>query len=182
MTLFGIGAASVIGMLRLTIQGGQDARRMDIATHIANTWVERLQADSVWWTRPNRDFPGVHNLDQTRWLASVNVGACNLDYCNPSLAPTDAVTARGTAWAFDYLGRERWSGSNDHEFCAQYKMDWIRPLGAGLQLNQDAVIRAEVRVYYARLEQRQVTACGAIALPPSYHLVHAATSIRKNVR
>jgi prepilin-type N-terminal cleavage/methylation domain-containing protein len=190
MTLFAIGAAGVIGMLKVTVQGTQDARRMDIATHLAHTWTARLERDSTFWTQPNREFPNVHNLAQTRWLNDVNNAACNANYCNPTFAPADAASAAGSGWAFDYLGRDRWNGSGDHEYCMQYQLNWISPIGAANPLNQDAIMRAEIRIYYARLEGRQVTDCAAptvspndaLQAPRTYHFVHAATSIRENVR
>jgi prepilin-type N-terminal cleavage/methylation domain-containing protein len=53
MTLFAIGAAGVVGMQRVTVQGGYDARRFDTATNIAREWQHRLQRDSAYWTEPN---------------------------------------------------------------------------------------------------------------------------------
>src|SRR5207237_490176 len=78
MTLFAIGAAGVISMQKVTIQGGQDARRLDIATNIAHEWVARLQRDSMNWTQPsskNRDVTNVYT--QTKWLTNVTLGSCN---------------------------------------------------------------------------------------------------------
>jgi prepilin-type N-terminal cleavage/methylation domain-containing protein len=190
MTLFAIGAAGVIGMLKVTIQGGQDARRMDTATFLAHQFIDRLHRDSMYWTQPNRDFPNVHNLAQTRWLNDVGNAACNANYCNPTFNPPDAASAAGSGWAYDYLGRDRWNGSADHEYCAQYRLNWIAPLGAAAPLNQDAVMRAEIRVFYVRLESRQVRDCVNPTISPddpangpmTYHYVHAATALRENVR
>ena len=74
MTLFAIGAAGVIGMQRVTIQGGEDARRFDMATNIANEWIARLQRDATFWTQPNAENQNTIDLNRTRWL--VNVDTC----------------------------------------------------------------------------------------------------------
>ena len=58
MTLIAIGAAGVIGMQRVTIQGGMDARNFDVATNIAREWQSRLQRDAALnWTAPNALTP-----------------------------------------------------------------------------------------------------------------------------
>lgn len=190
MTLFAIGAAGVIGMMKVTIQGGQDARRMDIASHIAHTWIDRLHRDATYWNLPNRDNPGIHNLDQTRWLHQVGSAACNPpNWCFPAFSPADATQAQGSGYAFDYLGRDRWTGSGDHEYCVQLRFEWIYPLGNPPALNQDAVMRAEVRVFYTRLDASPVGDCASLAVSPdgptaaqTYHFVHATTAIRETVR
>jgi len=74
MTLFAIGAAGVIGMQRVTIQGGADARNFDIATNIAREWQHRLQRDSLAWTEPN-SLVTTSNIDNTLWLAAANPDA-----------------------------------------------------------------------------------------------------------
>ena len=86
MTLFAIGAAGVIGMQRVTIQGGFDARRFDTGTNIAREWEHRLQRDSAFWTEPNSVVTGNINLNKTLWLN--NVGAGWIPLLRPERHPT----------------------------------------------------------------------------------------------
>lgn len=188
MTLFAIGAAGVIGMQRVTIQGGQDARRLDIATNIAHEWTARLQRDSMSWTLPSNKNRTTENLSTaTRWIKNVSLGACNPpNFCNPPL-PAPGGEA-GFSPAFDIFGRDRPTGSGDHTFCVQYRLWWGRPLGNPPVLNEQATIHADVRVLYSRLEQNPIGDCSnpvVNGITPNdanantvYHFVYASTAVR----
>ena len=94
MTLFAIGAAGVIGMQRATIQGGEDARRFDMATNIANEWIARLQRDATFWTQPNAQDPDLMNIGQTQWLSLIDTTGAGGTFFTPPLP-----AAPGAAWA-----------------------------------------------------------------------------------
>jgi prepilin-type N-terminal cleavage/methylation domain-containing protein len=193
MTLFAIGAAGVIGMQRVTIQGGQDARRLDIATNIAHEWVARLQRDSMNWTQPSSKNPDVTNVyTATRWLTSVQSAACIApNWCTP---PAPATTPEGFAYAFDVFGRDRMPNSTDinglpdHHYCVQYRLWWGRPLGAAAPFNEQATIHADIRVFYSRQEQLPIGSCANASIngitPDSanyreaFHMVYASTVLR----
>ena len=178
MTLFAIGAAGVISMQRVTIQGGNDARHFDVASNIAQEWTFRLQRDAMFWTLPDADNPTVSNLlTATRWIKDVQ-GATQ--WMTPPVP--GAGSENGFSPAFDLFGRDRPTGSADHVFCTQYRLAWIAnpnvtPLGSFL--------RAEVRVVWARLETANIDGCDAFAASPDpdatrYHFVYATTVIRGN--
>jgi Tfp pilus assembly protein PilV len=187
MTLFAIGAAGVIGMQRVTIQGGQDARRLDIATNIAHEWVARLQRDATNWTQPSSKNPGVTNVyTATKWLTNVQSAACQApNWCNPP-APTGAP--EGFSYAFDVFGRDMPITGTNHHYCVQYRMWWGRPLGAAAPFNEQATIHADVRVVYARQEQLPIGTCSSASIngitpsSPNYreafHMVYASTVLR----
>lgn len=184
MTLFAIGAAGVISMQRVTVQGGEDARRYDMATNIANEWLSRLQRDSMTWTKPNADEPTVTNIGTTQWLKDVATSGCITAFCNPPL-PTSAATALGSSPAFDSWGRDVHKGSDDHFYCVQYKLQWIADPGTAPDLKITALMRAEVRVFWTRLEYATVKSCEGIdpdADPTMYHFVYATTALRGNPR
>lgn len=187
MTLFAIGAAGVIGMQRVTIQGGQDAKRLDMATNIAHEWVARLQRDSMNWTQPssrNRDITNVYTA--TKWLTSVQSAACVApNWCTP---PAPASAPEGFSYAFDIHGRDRPAASSDHHYCVQYRMWWSRPLGAAAPFNEQAAISADVRVFYSKQELLPVGTCANATIngitPDSanyreaFHMVYASTTLR----
>jgi type II secretory pathway pseudopilin PulG len=84
MTLLAIGAAGVIGMQRVTIQGGEDARRFDMATNIANEWVSRLQKDASFWrTQPDLSQLDTMGFGTTTWLKYID--SCNNKFCTPPM-------------------------------------------------------------------------------------------------
>jgi hypothetical protein len=189
--LLAVGAAGVIGMQKVAITGGADARRFDVATNIAHEWTQRLQRDSLFWTKPNAADPS-SNLSSTTWLNDVTKSACNTSpkYCAPTLPA--AGSEGGTSTAFDILGRDRPAGTGDHFFCAQYRMQWISdPANAacktGVELCATALMRAEIRVFWQRAEYGPIGDCGDAALDPDatpthYHFLSVVTSIRENAR
>lgn len=185
MTLFAIGAAGVIGMQKVTMQGGEDARRVDMANNIANEWLARLQRDAAFWTTPSAEFPNTINLTQnTRWLKQVDT--CG-NFCTPPMPTTLPVD--GQSPAFDMFGRDLPSGTTDAWYCVQYRLTWISNPGIAPALRLTALMRAEVRVYWNRLEASPIGDCSAP--PPElipattaspFHMVYAATAIRSNPR
>ena len=201
LTLFAIGAAGVIGMQKVTVQGGTDARRFDTATNLANEWVYRLQRDAAFWTAPNdidRTGAGGGKIDETHWLKDVTSATCSgVNWCAP-VAPT---AAGGDSSAFDILGHDALkvtSGTGDHVFCAQYRLNWIAnprsgtgavpcPVAATEEPCITGLIRAEVRVLWHRLERNPIGDCGSAALsadvasnPNDYHFVVSSSTIRQN--
>ena len=188
MTLFAIGAAGVIGMQRATIQGGEDARRFDMATNIANEWIARLQRDATFWTQPNAQSPTTMDLNQTRWLSLVDTTGSSGTFFTP---PLPAAPANGLSPAFDSFGRDLPIGTTLASYCVQIRLKWIATPGIGPTypppLKLTGLMRAEVRVYWARLEAAAIGNCAA---PPAeaipavspFHMVYAATAIRETAR
>ncbi|HVH47923.1 MAG TPA: prepilin-type N-terminal cleavage/methylation domain-containing protein [Labilithrix sp.] len=176
MTLFAIGAAGVIGMQRATIQGGMDARNFDIATNIAREWQGRLQRDALQWTEPN-SIVSASNLDSTLWLDAANIGG-------GWIVPAAGPQVHGYSAAFDILGHDIDPTSVDHVFCTQYRLAWIATQGAPAAANITAIIRAEIRVFWARLENGTAdcsnTTVEAAATKDKHHFVYVTTAIRGN--
>lgn len=177
MTLFAIGAAGVIGMQRVTIQGGADARAFDMATNIAREWQSRLQRDSLRWTEPNTVVP-TSNLDTaTLWLGSTNVDG---NWRVPVVGPQ----VFGYSAAFDLLGHDIVPADPDHMFCVQYRLSWIAPPGAPASLNVTAIMRAEIRVFWSRLELAPANCADLTVFDAAnqnkYHFVVVTTAIRGN--
>jgi type II secretory pathway pseudopilin PulG len=184
MTLLAIGAAGVIGMQRVTIQGGEDARRFDMATNIANEWIGRLQKDAAFWrTEPDLSKLDTMGFANTTWLSTID--ACAKKFCTP-LMPAGAP--EGLSPAFDVFGRDLPAGITTEAFyCVQYRLTWIAAPGPSpynRPLRPSALMRAEVRVYWNRLEKDPIGTCGspppeALPTPNQFHVVYAATSLRE---
>lgn len=176
MTLFAIGAAGVIGMQRVTIQGGADARNFDMATNIAREWQHRLQRDALMWTEPN-SIVTTSNHDNTRWLK-------NADITGNWKAPAAGPNVYGFSAAFDLLGHDIDPASVDRIFCVQYRLAWIAPPTGATGPTPTAIMRAEIRVFWSRLEWGAPTCSDLtvadVANRDRYHFVHVTTAIRGN--
>ena len=174
MTLFAIGAAGVIGMQRVTIQGGADARNFDLASNIAREWQHRLQRDALSWTQPN-SVVSTSNLNSTRWLGTTNID-------NAWRVPAPGPVVPGFSTAFDLLGHDVAPTSTDRVFCVQYRLGWIANSNNGA--SPTALIRAEVRVFWSRLEFGPPNCADLTVDSPAtrnqYHFVNLATAIRGN--
>ncbi len=174
MTLFAIGAAGVIGMQRVTIQGGADARNFDMATNIAREWQHRLQRDALKWTEPN-SLTTTSNIDNTLWLKAANID-------NAWRVPAVGPVVPGYSAGFDLLGHDIDPASTDHVFCVQHRLGWVAPSNNGA--NPTGIIRAEIRVFWSRLEHA-TPACSDLTVYDAanrnkYHFVHVTTAIRGN--
>jgi prepilin-type N-terminal cleavage/methylation domain-containing protein len=180
MTLFAIGAAGVISMQRVTIQGGDDARRYDMATNVAHEWEHRLQRDSFFWTEPN-SMVSTSNQDTTRWLHAADVADTPTDWKIPADG-TGGPGDPGFSHAFDLLGHDIDPASVDHVFCVQYRLGWIAKPSVGE--SPTAIIRAEIRVFWSRLEYGPAD-CTDINIyddtkKPKHHYVFVTTALRGN--
>lgn len=181
MTLLAIGASGVIGMQRVTLQGSEDARRFDIGGNIVNEWLSRLQRDSAQWDKPNAGDLTTNNLAATQFLSQI--GPCGNNWCNPPPSPFPAPNT--VSGSFDIFGRDLQLPATTATYCAQYRLQWIAPIGAGPSFNPAALMRAEVRVFWSRLERNPIGDCST-ATPDDpnafklYHFVYATTMVRES--
>lgn len=196
MTVFAIGAASVIAMQRASVQGNADARKLDIANGIARQWIERLRRDAALWTQPG-DLSKTVYLQQTgnyygKWAMPEGAGSAAC----PSGTTGTYSNADGKCPAFDIFGRDL---AKDHykeaAFCVNIWLDSASQDGGTADL-----IRADVRVYWPRQLAQSANApyasgttagfCDLGALSSAngpdgasggtgvYHFVYASTMLR----
>ena len=180
MTLFAIGAAGVISMEKVTIQGGDDARRFDIATNIANQWAARLQRDSTSWTKPDVDNPTSENYSSaTKWLVDI---VSKEDQWHTPAMPTSSNGADSPA--YDIFGHELVAAdTGQHIFCTQMRLHWVMKAPTTLGPWVGMMMRAEVRVVWARLETKLIGDCATLGIAPDptkYHSVYVTTALRPN--
>jgi len=179
LILFAIGAAGAIGMLRVSIQGSEDARRFDMGNSIANGWLSRLQRDATLWTEPNASSPTTLNVyTNTKFLRLV--GACG-SWCNPPASTPPA----GMTGSFDNFGRDLAPDSPDAYYCAQYRLQWIADPGIPPAVKLTGLMRGEVRVFWSRTDRAPIGDCSAAApdapdASTKLHFVYATTSVRGN--
>jgi prepilin-type N-terminal cleavage/methylation domain-containing protein len=193
MMLLAIGAAGVIGMQKVVITGGIDARRYDIASNIANEWAAKLQRDGSFWTGPGELVFADNKSTTTKFLNDVTVAQCTgTNWCTP---PGNAAVPPSSldSFAYDAIGRPlgTFNGGNPDtfaHFCVQYRLNYLAnpALAAGLD-PPEGLIRAEIRVIFKRVEMGAMPNCNAIALDPSvftsrqtYHYVTTTTVVRRH--
>ncbi len=181
LTLLAIGASGVIGMQRVTLQGSEDARRFDIGGNIVNEWLSRLQRDAAQWDKPNATDLVTNNLGNTKFLSQI--GPCTGNWCNPPASPF--ATPGGMSGSFDIFGADLAIPASTATYCAQYRLQWIAPMGAAPPFNPSALMRAEVRVFWSRLERNPIGDCST-ATPDDatafsrYHFIYATTMVRES--
>jgi len=129
------GAVGILGIHQAVMRGNFEARRVATATHIASTWIERLQRDAVGWSRggPSITFTPATDLAQTRWLRSVPAR----DAVPIWFVPTAAGNQRAT---FDHFGQDT-AVTADMRYCTNVRLQWVY-FGQAM--------RADVRVWWTR--------------------------------
>ncbi len=182
ISVLAIGASGIFALQKATVVANRDAKNLEVANHIASSWLDRLRSDGMKWNYPS---PGnaLQDLDtDTQWLRQIDQQA------NAWYRPTDGTTIYGV---HDPFGNDDPSGSLTGPYCVNLRLAWV-----GSDHN---LIRAEVRVYWLRQgiqnfgSQLSITPpnplCGAnAAAPPDvdastdvFHVVHAVTGIFKNM-
>jgi len=192
MMVFSIGAAGVIGMQKVSIAGNEDARRFDVANNIANEWTSRLQRDAMSWTKPNELDRTTENWAATKFLTDIGAAGCTgVNWCLAGMSggfPSGAAVP-GNSPAFDLFGRDlpKAGGGVEHFYCTQYRLNWIADPGScpGTSSGEPcitALMRAEIRVFWNRLEAGPITDCEGVAAPDpvKHHIFYTTTAIREN--
>jgi type II secretory pathway pseudopilin PulG len=190
IVVLGIGAAGVMSMQQASVQGNNDAHMLDVANSIAREWVERLRRDGMTWTMPDGTPGGsTQNWSTNTFLISQIGSNANAGLwiwpAPPASGSNSGNPDPGYGRGFDILGRDVTLTGNAQTgvtFCTNIRGDWLQ---------QDQLIRAEVRVYWPRQMFAAPSAifCSGSENPNSvgaggatqvYHFVYAATAISRN--
>jgi type II secretory pathway pseudopilin PulG len=150
-----IGSAGIAAMQKAATFSNMRARQLAVASHIGQTWMERLRTDAINWTQPGLTNPQASNIGNTAWLGQVNAQP------NVWFRPNDVPT-RGSA-GFDALGNDvPGSSAASAVYCTHLRLNWmykLAPGGANNSGSQPELVRADVRVFWAR-DARQWTTAG----------------------
>jgi len=171
MTVFAIGVTGIAAMQKITLASNLHAKKLAIATHIAQSWQERLTADTALW-RSNSVTP-----TGTQWLA--NVGN---DWVR---APTNTAGTFGAT--FGPLG-DFTSSLNEAYFCVDIRLTNMTSTGANV-IRGNGLIRSEVRVFWPR-EGRESSSNASYCAPnvgatigagseDDYHFVYDVAAVRQ---
>jgi prepilin-type N-terminal cleavage/methylation domain-containing protein len=193
ISVFGIGVAGIISMEKVTSASNQHAKNLAIATHIAESWLDMLEADATAWNHPSPGFPA-DDLNDTVWLQNVKLnagGGTGNDWFLPSYNPT-----LGFGPGFDALGNPVNTTTNlaAAQFCVHLRLSWLYKPPANLDAG-NGLIRAEVRVFWLRNGQyapvagvnpcdpaTPITSVSAATATSRFHFVQKITAIRENMK
>jgi len=164
MAIMFMGAAAVMTMQKTSIQANLDARKADVASSIARTWIERIRHESMRWTQPTSTNP-TSNLAGVPGLAShIGVGGGG-GWFRPTedmiANQSPAGSVETMSYAFDVLGRDlaaaditATNGSNI-VFCVEAQLTELVP---------NYAYRVDVRVVWPRGISTVPNAAGATPL------------------
>ncbi len=178
--VFAIGVSGVIAMQKVTLASNQHAKNLAVATHIAQAWMDQLNADAAQWNFPGpRNPSAASDLDDTDWLDEVNNTSA---WFRPNW-----VATRAFGPGFNALGNPV-DGTDQAVFCAHVRLNWLNRDNQGNVGN--GLIRAEVRVFWLRegvlggISDEPL--CSAVddpaqvgQRPDLYHFVYNASAVRQ---
>jgi len=132
MTVFAIGVTGIAAMQKITLASNQHAKQLAIATHIAQSWQDRLAAESATWTASAASLAG------TQWLSKVGGGWMR--------APANSEGTFGAT--FSPLGDFTPTLSQAY-FCVDIRLTNMTSTGANV-IAGNGLMRSEVRVFWPR--------------------------------
>jgi prepilin-type N-terminal cleavage/methylation domain-containing protein len=155
LTVLALGASGVVAMQRVTIESNRYAKNLAIATRVGEAWADQLEADAARWTL-NSD------ISNTTWLKAA--GACSQNAGIKAWFQPDWNGDRKFGPAFDALGNpvdtSVTAPDSYTQFCAHVQLAWLHcavpPTGGGAK--GSGIIRAEVRVFWRRDDDRSASA------------------------
>lgn len=152
-----VGVMGTLALQRQVVVSNRHARRVDIATQIAENWLERLRIDSTQWPKilngnvaaANGRPTGVAVLNNTEWLRSIvgNVNTWMPIRIRVATAPGNG-SGPNISNAFNFQGQDVQVGAAPHSYCASFRLTWTRFTGVGNDSPQG--MRADVRVWWPR--------------------------------
>lgn len=181
ITIFAIGVAGIISMQKVVAASNQHAKRLAIATHIAEAWQHQLAADASAWNHPSPNDSAPDIGSDTAWL---NVVTSNEgEWVMPVWSPE-----RRFGPAFDALGEVVDPTTNlpQAQFCTHIQLSWLYP-----EVSGNGLIRTEVRVFWLREDMGGTV--NALQLcdpntdpaliggaPDRYHFVYETSAVKQN--
>lgn len=156
LTVLALGASGVVAMQRVTLESNRYAKNLAIATRVGETWADQLEADAARWTL-------LSPISNTTWLNIA--GACSQTAGVTSWFQPTYDTDRKFGAAFDALGNpvdmSITTPNTYTQFCVHLRLAWLH-CDAPVTLNGgpkgSGIIRAEVRVFWRRDDDRSVNA------------------------
>src|SRR5690606_1149300 len=128
---FAIGVTGIAAMQKITLASNLHAKRLAIATHIAQSWQEQLAADASLWPSTTS------SPTSTEWLNTSNEGW--------KQAPANSANTLGPT--FGPLG-DYTSDVSQSFFCVHVRL--TNMVSSNAAISGNGLIRSEVLVFWPR--------------------------------
>ena len=174
IAVFGIGVSGIIAMQKVAAAANQHSKALSVATNIAQSWIDALQADASIYNQAVL-------LTQTAFFTGFTSSAVvNLDWFVPPES-----SARNISAAFDGLGNPLFgANSANAQFCSQIRLTQLYNNSPGMN-----VIRTQVRVFWPRGDSNvQANFCASTGgMSPAdvltntsdFHFVYQVSAVRQ---
>jgi prepilin-type N-terminal cleavage/methylation domain-containing protein len=126
-----VGSLGILSMHQAVTRANREAREMNTALAITETWIERVERDALLWTAQGFNTTEIQGTAYLKELAGV---ADETAWFKP------VPTFTGESWAFDYFGLDTTATANT-KYCVNLKMSWLR---------QGTSTRVDVRTFWLR--------------------------------
>jgi len=126
-----VGSLGILSMHQAVTRANREAREMNTALAITETWIERVERDALLWTAKGFNTTEIQGTDYLKELAGV---ADETAWFKP------IPTLAGESWAFDYFGIDTTATANT-KYCVNLKMSWLR---------QGSSARIDLRTFWLR--------------------------------
>ncbi len=136
--VFMIGVVGIVSMQRVAIATNQESKSLQLASRIAESWLDELTAESAQWNDTG-DF------NETDWLINVGPQGSAAAWFRPAY-----VGARNWGAGFNALGDPvtEVNLAAEAHFCTHLRLTWLE--GQARTVAGNGLIRAEVRVFWRR--------------------------------
>ena len=125
-----IGSLGILSMHHAVSGANRSANEMNTAIAITETWLERIDRDSLSWSEEGINSTA---LQGTAYLSELAGSLQPTGWFNPS-------TTDPEGYAFDYFGRDD-SDFSDVKYCVNLSMAWLR---------QGSSARVDIRTFWFR--------------------------------
>ena len=126
-----VGSLGILSMHQAVTRANREAREMNTALALTETWMERVERDALLWTAQGFNST---ELQATAYLQTIAGVADETGWFKPT--PTLAAES----WAFDYFGGDTRATANT-TYCVNLKMSWLR---------QGSSVRVDIRTFWLR--------------------------------
>lgn len=126
-----VGSLGILSMHQAVTRANREAREMNTALAITETWMERVERDALLWTAQGFNTTEIQGTAYLQEIAGV---ADETAWFKP------IPTSSAESWAFDFFSRDT-RATADTMYCVNLKMSWLR---------QGSSVRVDVRTYWLR--------------------------------
>jgi len=126
-----VGSLGILSMHHAVSGANRTAQEMNTALAITERWIERIERDSLSWSKQGLNSS---ELAGTAYLSGLAGTVSSTDWFRPSPADVDEH------YAFDYFGEDTDTAA-EIKYCTNLKLSWLR---------QGSSARVDVRTFWYR--------------------------------